>query len=780
VSARTKKGDAYMKQGYKAEIRKEFEQALAQYELAVNEDPADAGYQIAAKRVRFQAGQMRVDLGLHLRAQGKLVEALAEFQKAYAIDPASAIAEQEIKRTREMIDRQSQQPTNSSDKGLTPGEAAEQEAEDRVARMQAIPDLKPITRQISTLKMNNQPVRVLYETVGKLAGINVVMDPEFTPGAKPNYTVDLSNTTLEEALDNLGVITKTFWKPLSANTIFITNDNVTKRRDYEDYVVKVFYIRNATTVQELQEIATTVRSIAEIRRAFTYNGLNAIMVRDTADKVALAEKLIQDLDKPKAEVVIDVVVMQANRNKIRDLAATLTTSGAPGINIPITYNGGASSGDGTTTSNLLPLNQFKNLTSGNFSAPVPGALLQAVMSDSSTRVLQKPQLRAVENQKASLKIGDKVPYASGSFTPVTGTGSGFTPYAQTQFQFADVGVNVDLTPKVHGRDEISMDVEVEISNVSGQVTIAGVQQPIISQRKVHHAIRIREGEVNLLGGLMSTQDIKNLSGIPGLMNVPFFRYFFSTEHTEHQEIELLIALIPHIVRAPEFNEVNLRGVSAGSDAVVKLSYAPVQGRSGEPGPALTQPPAGQQQPAGPATPAPAPPAPAQPAPGQPALGQQPATPAPPAAATPPPPAAPANEPQLSFVMPAQTVPVNAPFTVTLQLINAHDFFSASPIKVKFDPKVVQLTSVKQGAFAGSDGQKVNFTENTLNDTGDAIVTLNRIPGSGGVSGGGPLLTLTFQPVAKGTAEISLSEITVRNTQLDALKLQLPKTTVKVE
>jgi general secretion pathway protein D len=765
-----------MKQGYKAEIRKEYEQALAQYELAVNEDPADAGYQMGAKRVRFAAGQARVDLGLHLREQGKLVEALAEFQKAYAIDPASGIAEQELKRTRDMIDRQNKQP-GQADKGLTPGEAAEREAEERVARMQAIPDLKPITRQISTLKMNNQPVKVLYETVGKLAGINVVMDPEFQAGAKPNYTIDLSNTTLEEALDNLGVITKTFWKPLSPNTIFVTNDNVTKRRDYEDFVVKVFYIRNATTVQELQEIATTVRSIAEIRRAFTYNALNAIMVRDTADKVALAEKLINDIDKPKAEVVIDVVVMMTNRNKIRDLAATLTTGGVPGINIPINYNGA------TPT---LPLNQFKYLTTGSFSAAVPGALLEAVMSDSATRVLQQPQLRAVENQKASLKIGDKVPYASGSFTPMTGgTGPGYTPYAQTQFQFADVGVNVDLTAKVHGRQDVSMDVEVEISNVSGNVTIAGVQQPIISQRKVHHAIRIKEGEVSLLGGLMSTEDIKNLNGIPGLMNIPFFRYFFSSEHVEHKDNELLIALIPHIVRAPDFDEVNLRGVSAGSDAVVKLTYSPNHERSGEPGPALTQTP-GQSQPAPSTPPANPPTPPVSPAPApspQPTPGANPpqsATPAVQQPGAPPAPEPASAEPRLSFALPSAAVPSNAPFTVTLQLDNARDFFSASPIKLKFDPKLVHLTSVKQGTLAGSDGQKVNFTENTLNDTGEAIVTLNRMPGSGGVNGGGSLLTLTFQPVGKGAAEISVSDITVRNTQLDTLKLQLPKATVNIQ
>ncbi len=194
---------------------------------------------------------------------------------------------------------------------------------------------------------------------------------------------------------------------------------------------------------------------------------------------------------------------------------------------------------------------------------------------------------------------------------------------------------------------------------------------------------------------MSTQDIKNLAGIPGLMNIPFFRYFFSSEHVEHQDIELLIALIPHIVRAPEFNEVNLRGVSAGSDAVVKLTYAPNHDRSVEPGPALTQVP-GQSQPA-PATPTAAPsaaPPPTAPDTNPPQAQAQPQStaPAPPPPGVPPAPAAPdaaaSSEPRLSFVLPSPTVPANAPFTVTLDLANAKDFFSASPIKVKFDPKLV--------------------------------------------------------------------------------------------
>ena len=786
--AKTRKGDQFLKEGRQAEVRKEYEKALELYEKAMLEDPADPAYQIAAKRVRFQAGMTRVDLGQKLRKEGKLQEALDQFQKAYAIDPASGIAMQEIQSTRKMIEREKNAPpsaANDQDKGLTSGERAEKESEERVSRMLPVPELKPIDPTIRSLKMNNQPVRVLYETVGKLAGINVILDPDMptTGGANGGrFTIDLSNTTLEQALDTLGVVTKTFWKPLSSNTIFVTQDNVTKRRDYEDFVVKVFYIKNATTVQELQEIATSVRSIAEIRRAFTYNSMNAILVRDTADKVALAEKLIRDLDKPRPEVVIDVVVLQANRAKVRDLGAYLTTAGAAGINLPFVYAPGgvvpgsgtgtgtdAGTGDGTGTGNsnsgLVPLNGLKNINLfGDFATNIPGAVLQAVLTDSDTRVLQEPQLRAVEGEKASLKIGDRIPFASGSFTPLTGgVGAGITPYAQTQFQYADVGVNIDLTPKVHGRDEISMHVEVDISNVSNTVDIGGIKQPVISQRKVVHNIRIREGQVNLLGGLMSTEDIKNIAGIPLLMQIPVLKYLFGSDHTERRSGELLIALIPHIVRAPEFDDVNMRGISAGSDATVKLSYSP--------------------QPLPPASTSPAP------TPGhvdgtaspKPVAAEQPATPesTPANSQNPAPAAETPGQISMSFSPGPVTTPVNQPFTLSLQMSNAADVFSA-PMRIKFDPKVLRLTSVQQGNFMSQDGQRVTFNENTLNEQGEAIISINRLPGAGGIGGTGPLVNLTFQPVAPGTTNVQVSEVTVRNSQLQQINVAPPSVAVTVQ
>jgi len=425
---------------------------------------------------------------------------------------------------------------------------------------------------------------------------------------------------------------------------------------------------------------------------------------------------------------------------------------------------------------------------GDFSTNVPGALLQAVMSDSQTRVLQEPQLRAVEGQKASLRIGDRIPFASGSFSPaIGGVGQGFTPYAQTQFQYADVGVNVDLTPKVHGRDEVSMHVEVEISNVSGNVEIAGVTQPIISQRKVVHDIRIREGETNLLGGLMSAEDIKNVAGVPGLMQVPVLKYLFGTDHVEKRRGELLIALVPHIVRAPDFSEVNLRGISAGSDATVKLNYAPRPipppppggPASSEPGPAQTAPLQQSAPATPPATTTPAATTSAAPATAQSEANTQPApaTPAaqPNAAATPP-----GGQMRLLFAPPTVSAQMNAPFTLALQVDNGSDLFSASPARIKFDPKVLRLTSVRPGSLMGSDGQRVTFNENTLNDQGEAIITINRVPGAGGVSGSGVLVQLTFQPVAPGKSQVSVGEITVRNSKLEAAAVTLPSATVTVQ
>jgi len=629
LEARGRKGDKLLAQGRAAEQRKDWDKALAFYEQALAEDPGDTAYQIAARRVRFQAGQAHVEQALKLRAQGKLEEALAEFQKAYAIDPSSTIAEQELAVTGEMIEREKKKAaagkeSTPEERGLTPAAQERQEALDRIANLRNVPELRPLSTQPINLRINNQTPKVLFETVCKLAGINLIVDPEFRsePTTARSLSLELTNATVEQALDYLAALTKSYWKPLSSNTIFVTNDNQVKRRDYEDMVLKVFYLTNITTPQELTEISTMLRSITDIRRVHQYTSQNMLIVRGTPDQVLLAEKLINDLDRPKSEVVVDVLVMEANRTKTRDLAATIASGGSSGIDTNImftprnpvllggndsssstdsssttttttttqtpyynpytspygygypTYGYPSYSGLGTSTQpQLISLARIARISTNDFSITLPGALLQAIMTDRSTKVLQSPQVRAAHGQKASLRIGDKVPIASGGMQPFGGVVGGFSSL-YSQFQFLDVGVNVDITPTVHGLNEVTLKVVLEISNVRDRIDLGGISQPVIGQRKVEHEIRIREGEVSLLGGLMQTQETRALAGIPGLMNIPILKKIFSSESIEKNESELLIALIPHIVRTPGITDLNLKPVAAGSDAAVKVSRAP--------------------------------------------------------------------------------------------------------------------------------------------------------------------------------------------------------------
>jgi general secretion pathway protein D len=771
--AKPRKVHKLVDQGRVAEDRKDYGKALEFYEQAVLENPRDAAALLALRRTRFQAGQAHVDKGQKLRAEGKLEDALDEFREAYSIDPASSIAEQEMRRTRQMLDREKEggEKLKGEERGMTPVERARKEIEARIDSVLPAPELQPISTAPITLRMNNQPPRVLFETVGKLAGINVIMDPDPAGmGAQRNLSIELTNASIGEALDYLAVLTKSFWKPLSSNTILVAQDNPTKRRDFEDLVVKVFYLTNITSAQDLNEIAAAVRGVTDIRRLYTCAAQNAIIVRGTVDQVGLAEKLIQDMDKPKAEVVVDVIVMEANRSRTRDLAATLASGGTPGLNTPINFTprnpvlSGTTTTDTTTTttpSSLISLAQVGKISTNDFSLTMPGALIKALMTDSNTRVLQKPQVRAADGQKASLRIGDKTPISSGGMQTLgTGGAAGYGGGLYQSFQFIDVGVNVDLTPKIHGPDEVSLHIELEISNVKERIEIGGISQPVIGQRKVVHDIRIREGEINILGGLMQSQQSRSTAGFPGLSSIPGLKWLFSSRSNTDADSELLIVLIPHIVRAPEITDVNLKGVAAGTDQSIRLNFAP---RKAAP-------------PTAPAT-APAPAAAAAPAKGPDAPMVSP-TEAPPVSPTgvPLPLPVPAGPPKVSFTPSAVDVQTGATVMLRLEISNGVDMFAA-PFRLKFDPKVLQLKEVTNGGIIGGDGRRPIFTRNIRNDVGEAAVILNRVPGAGGVSGTGSLAMLEFQVVGRGQSKVSLQEFGLKDSKMQPIPVALPEVMV---
>jgi general secretion pathway protein D len=767
LEAGNRKGDKFFKLGAQAEARKEYDEALRYYQQALGMDPKDTAYDLATRRVRFESGQAHVDAGKKLLKADDLEKAYAEFQKAFATDPGSMIALQNMQQTKDLLEQKQKGLVPPGEKPLTSAEKAQNESLEMIQSLQSVPELKPVTNQISLLKMNNQPPKVLYETVGKLAGINVLFDPTMQPGKNAN--LDLNNVTLQEALDYTALLTKTYWKPVSANAIFVTEDNVTKRRDYEDEVVKVFYLKNPTSTQEFSEMVTAVRSVTDVRRMFQFNAENAVVVRDTVDKVALVEKLLHDLDKPKAEVVVDVIVMDVASDVSRQIGAGLVSNGTNGLSLPIQFSPtnpitssttGASGTGGTgatsttttsttttsaaATSTYVALSQLGHIGTSDFSTSLPGAMLQAVMSDSRTKIQESPEVRVSDGQKVTLKIGEKYPYATGSFQPGVGT-VGVSPLVSTQFQFVDIGVNVELTPHVHGNEEVTLHVSVDISNIANTLNLGGLSQPVIGQKKNEADIRLRDGEVSLLGGLMSDQDTSVISGIPGLVNIPILgKYLFGNTSKDKQKEELMIALIPHIVRRPDITGLDLKGIAAGTDATVKLSYAPKV-----------------DQPAAPIAPAPATPG----APGAAAPAVIPATPG--------------GAVSLAFNPARVQAQLSGKVTIALEGQNMVDLASV-PVKVRWDPKVLRLEMISAGALLMQDGKILAPSLDIRNDTGDASIDVNRVAGAGGVNGTGPVLQLTFTAVGKGTTTVSVTEAPLKNSAQQPIAVQPPSVSVVVQ
>jgi general secretion pathway protein D len=548
------KGDNDYKEAKAAESRQDWDRALKAYMSALDKNPNNPAYTIGMRRMRFQSAQLHVNQGQKLRTDGKVVESLGEFQKALIADPSSAIAIQEMKRTQAILE---EKPT---------------EKHESTASIEGPPELKPIVGVIQTLKINNQPPKVLYETIGKMAGINVVFDTTY-PAQPRNANVDIANMPIEQAFDYLAVLTKTYWKPITSNTIFVTEDNPTKRHDYEDEVMKVFYLSNATSVQEIQEIATAIRTVADIRRVFPINAQKALIVRATTDQMALTEKMLHDLDKPKSEVVIDVIVMQVNSTYSRSLAATLSSAGTTGVQQSIGFLPTTAS-DGTTSNGTIPLSRIGHLSINDFSTSLPGAIINAVMSDARTKTMNKPQVRASDGMKVDLVIGERIPFATGSFSSGVSVSASVSPLVSTQFNYAEVGLKLSITPQIHPAHEVTLHIEVEVSAVDQYVNIGGISQPVIGQTKNTADIRLREGEVNILSGLSQSSDGTTVAGLPGLTNIPLLgQFLFGSSTKNKSSAELMIALIPHIIRTQIYSEENTKGVYTGTEQAMKVYHS---------------------------------------------------------------------------------------------------------------------------------------------------------------------------------------------------------------
>jgi general secretion pathway protein D len=750
LAAGCPKGQTDYNQGRKAETLGDLDAALNYYQQALKGDPQNANFRAKLDQVRFEAGQSHVKKGEELRKKGDLQGAASEFQRAQTVDPSSPIAEQELRRTADLIAEK-----NRADEG------SPEPADVSPTALAAMPpDIKPLSRAPINLKMSNDS-KLVFDTIGKLAGLTVIYDPDF-PARR--ITTELTNVTLEQALNIVCLESKAFWKPVTENIIFIIPDQPQKRRDYEEQVVKTFYLSNTVQAQDLTEIVTGLRQLLDLKRIQQLNSQNAIIVRDTPDKLAIAEKMIKDIDKAKPEVVVQIEVLQARTDRLRNLGILPGQNAALSFTPPSTSSTPAS-GSGSTPSatSTLSLDQLKHLSSKDYSITLPGATANAVLTDTYTKIIQNPEIRSIDGQPAKLRIGDKIPIATGSFSSgvgVAGGVAGINPLVNTQFQYQDVGVNVDMTPRVHPNHEISLKLMIEVSSVTGQSTIGGIQQPIISQRKIEHDIRLKEGEVNILGGLFDRTDTRTLNGWPGLAKIPLLRYLFSNDNIDHQEDEVLIVLIPHIVRLPEWTKANLRPIYTGSETNIQVKReaevrAPVQ---------APPTPAPNTQ----ATPAPATAAPAVNPPAAAATDQtgQPA--------------------KLRFEPASVVLKAGQTATVAVAVDNVTDLYSI-PLLLQYNPAVISIEEVQHAAGQGGKGgflsggtQEIAIVQQINTEHGQAIISATRQPNTPGVSGSGTLLGIKIKAIAAGSSNLTIVQVNAKDSQQRPIPLVTSEATVQVQ
>ncbi|MGA8733917.1 MAG: cohesin domain-containing protein [Terriglobales bacterium] len=731
--------------GKDAEARENYELAYDYYKQAFDLKPTELTYKSAFDRLRFLAGASHVHRGQLLREAGQLDAALAEFQKAAEIDPSSAIAQQEVQHTKQMIEVAKAAGPKAAAPPLTG-------VQKRLAEAAGPVELENISNTPINLKITEDS-KVIYETVGKLAGINVLFDPDYT---SRRIKIELNNVSLEEALEIIALESKTFWRPVTPNTIFVASDNPAKRKDLEQSVIKTFYLANLSQPTELQDVVNAMRQILEISRIQPLPSQSAIVVRGTPDQIALAQKLIGDLDKAKAEVIVDVAVLQINRDKSKTLGINPPTSATVALqnnlttstNTTTSLNTGAGNtgtlNQSTGTPNQLNLNQLANLNATDFTITIPQATATALFSDTSTKLIQKPQIRAVDGQKASLKIGDRVPVATGSFQPGIG-GVGINPLVNTQFQYLDVGVNIDITPKVHANGDVTLKITMDISSVTGTSNIGGISQPIIGQRKIEHEVRLKEGEVNMLGGMLEDSSTKALTGIPGLGQIPILKYLFAQSTTDHSETETVFVLIPHIVRNHEYSDMNEEAIDVGTANAIELR------RVNHPLPPAQVPASRPQT---------APPAPANQPPGSAAL-------------------APAGPATFSFDPATISQAKGATFAVNVMLSAAQNAFSV-PLQMSYDPKMLQVVNVSNGGFLSHDGQAVAIVHRDDDTTGTLQVTATRPPGAPGISGEGAVVTLTFLAKAAGQSSLTIARGSVRDPGMQAVPAAGANVTVTIQ
>jgi general secretion pathway protein D len=571
-----------MRLGQLAEQGQDYDRAIVEYTRVLKDRPDNKEARLALERAKLRAGLDHYNRGLRLRNGGRLDEALVELQIASELNPASGDVQDALTSVRSQL--------RNKVAVAREGKTQLQTLIDRTRDLPPIGvDLPTDARLPAVVTFRDASARDVYLAVGRFANVNVVFDPTFRD--QP-LTIDLRDATLEAALQSVSTSTRNFYRVTAQRTITVIPDTPAKRREYEEEVVRTFFLSNA----DLKETVDLLRVVIDLRRLASTSATNAITIKDTPERVAAAGRVIAAIDKARPEVVIDVELLEVDRTRLREYGLQLASPESPGID-----------GQASVNPDGLTLRDLRNLSQGDILLTnLPGLFYRLLKQDNNTRTLANPQLRTSEGLPAQARFGERVPVPVTTFSPIATGGVNQQPI--TSFNYENIGVNIDITPRMHHDDQVTLVLKVEVSSISGE-GFGGL--PTFGNRTINTVIRLKDGETNLMAGLIRDDERRTMAGVPGLSDLPVLGRLFAHSRRETQETDIVMTLTPRIVRVLDLSEADLRAFKVGRD-----------GESGTPielpipvalPPAAAPPPAPGAQPGGqapilpPAPQAPAPP-----------------------------------------------------------------------------------------------------------------------------------------------------------------------------
>jgi len=681
------------KLGYQAEINKNYDEAIKYYEQAMLENPKESVYRLALFRTKAVAALDAAEKARRLAAGGMKDEALNQYKKALFYDPTNRMILAEYKELA----------------GIKPAV----EVKPKEVVIEAPVKLK-YPPELLKLKFTDASLRAIFQALGKFSGINFLFDEQFRDLP---VSIDLTDLTVEQAINSLCLTGRAFYRIIDERAAIIIPDNAQKRNQYEVNAIKTFYLSNINVQDVQSQLASILRTQFKGPSIIVDKTRNSLTIRDTAPVVALAEKLLQSWDKPKGEVMLDLEIMEVSRTKLQTIGTQFSQSYGS-----IRYTGGVSE---FPTDGWLPLEGFDLSKSGNFQITLPSVLLQFIETDSDTKIIAQPRLRGVDSEEINYLVGQKVPIPTTTFTPIAAGGVSQQPIVSYQYQ--DVGIEVKIKPRLHRENEVSLEMEINITSIGGK-GIADI--PIISTRSVKNVIRLKDGETNLLAGLLKDEERKSLKGVAGLKNLPVLGSLFSSTDRTLDQTDVILTITPHIIRTMPLKAEDSEPLwidNAGSSFTTQTQTSTGGGEE-------TIPPveAGVEVPAEEAAEA----------------GAQMGT--------------------VSLLPGRSEVPVGYTLNVRLAVNSPVDITSLS-LNVNYDSKVLRLKEIQRGDLVSQLGDKGSFLQDISASSGLAVLGFSSPDPAKGVNSGN-LATLVFEVLGAGETRVGISSIQVLGVQGRAVNL----------